>query len=104
MPSISSIRGRLVFNSRGSKTIEIDVVTDGKFIGRACAPSGASVGKFEAQSFPENKPEEALSMLNANINKFLGLQAGDTQAVYEVLRSEERRVGKECRSRWSPYH
>ena len=24
--------------------------------------------------------------------------------VVEVLRSEERRVGKECRSRWSPYH
>jgi len=23
---------------------------------------------------------------------------------YEYLRSEERRVGKECRSRWSPYH
>ena len=23
---------------------------------------------------------------------------------YEVIRSEERRVGKECRSRWSPYH
>ena len=22
----------------------------------------------------------------------------------EHLRSEERRVGKECRSRWSPYH
>ena len=22
----------------------------------------------------------------------------------EKLRSEERRVGKECRSRWSPYH
>ena len=21
-----------------------------------------------------------------------------------VVRSEERRVGKECRSRWSPYH
>ena len=26
------------------------------------------------------------------------LKAGDK------LRSEERRVGKECRSRWSPYH
>ena len=24
--------------------------------------------------------------------------------VLEFLRSEERRVGKECRSRWSPYH
>ena len=23
---------------------------------------------------------------------------------YLVYRSEERRVGKECRSRWSPYH
>ena len=22
----------------------------------------------------------------------------------ELVRSEERRVGKECRSRWSPYH
>ena len=24
--------------------------------------------------------------------------------VAELTRSEERRVGKECRSRWSPYH
>ena len=23
---------------------------------------------------------------------------------YKKARSEERRVGKECRSRWSPYH
>ena len=31
----------------------------------------------------------------------------DTETYTElmaVLRSEERRVGKECRSRWSPYH
>src|SRR5574340_155230 len=32
----------------------------------------------------------------------------DEQDVYDaamaVRRSEERRVGKECRSRWSPYH
>jgi enolase len=90
MPSISSIRGRIIFNSRGSKTIEIDVVTDGRFTGRACAPSGASVGKFEAQSFPENRPEEALSMLNANINRFVGLQADDLQAVYDALRSIDR--------------
>ena len=25
-------------------------------------------------------------------------------APYTIRRSEERRVGKECRSRWSPYH
>ena len=23
---------------------------------------------------------------------------------FQMIRSEERRVGKECRSRWSPYH
>ena len=27
------------------------------------------------------------------------------QAIFDaIVRSEERRVGKECRSRWSPYH
>ena len=24
--------------------------------------------------------------------------------IFDIFRSEERRVGKECRSRWSPYH
>src|SRR5256884_8541891 len=30
--------------------------------------------------------------------------AGDQTATSWNIRSEERRVGKECRSRWSPYH
>ena len=46
MPLISAVKGRIIFNSRGSKTIEIDVFTDNKFFGRACSPSGASVGKL----------------------------------------------------------
>jgi enolase len=87
MPFISSIRGRIVFNSRGSKTIEIDVVTDDKFLGRACAPSGASVGKSEAQSFPHNNPEEALSILKSNIHRFIGLQADDLKLTYDTLKS-----------------
>ena len=34
-----------------------------------------------------------------------GDDAGDGTTTATVLaRSEERRVGKECRSRWSPYH
>ena len=28
----------------------------------------------------------------------------DVCEMLEQARSEERRVGKECRSRWSPYH
>ena len=27
-----------------------------------------------------------------------------TENISKEMRSEERRVGKECRSRWSPYH
>ena len=40
----------------------------------------------------------ALSMVMKNI------PMGITYASFAGLRSEERRVGKECRSRWSPYH
>ena len=41
--------------------------------------------------------------------RFYAAMVGGTPIVRElytkkVLRSEERRVGKECRSRWSPYH
>ena len=28
----------------------------------------------------------------------------DCGSIHKQIRSEERRVGKECRSRWSPYH
>ena len=30
--------------------------------------------------------------------------SGTVNTAGSALRSEERRVGKECRSRWSPYH
>ena len=33
-----------------------------------------------------------------------GYHAGIAVSTYTKNRSEERRVGKECRSRWSPYH
>ena len=33
-----------------------------------------------------------------------GREEGLKEGREEGLRSEERRVGKECRSRWSPYH
>ena len=34
----------------------------------------------------------------------LGLSERPKELVLKTSRSEERRVGKECRSRWSPYH
>ena len=37
-------------------------------------------------------------------NLVLKGETNQVQKMAHVLRSEERRVGKECRSRWSPYH
>jgi len=86
LSKITSIEGRILYNSRGSKTIEIDVISDNKFLGRVCAPSGASVGKYEAVSFPNEKPENSLQILNENKQKFVGLESSDLKSVHETLR------------------
>src|SRR5574341_2166683 len=86
MPKITSVKGRVLYNSRGSKTIEIDVVSDNSHLGRVCAPSGASVGKHEAVSFPENKPEKSLEILNANSKKFVGLDSSDLRTIHRTIR------------------
>ena len=40
----------------------------------------------------------------AVIDEIVAAFAGAHPEVLVLDRSEERRVGKECRSRWSPYH
>ena len=86
MSKITSIKGRILYNSRGSKTIEVDVESDGKFLGRVCAPSGASVGKYEAVSFPNGKPEESLRILKENYQKFIGLESSDLKSIHDTLK------------------
>ena len=87
MSKISSIEGRIIYNSRGIKTIEIDVKSEGKFLGRVCAPSGASVGKYEAVSFPNGKPEESLRIIQENSHKFIGLESSDLKGIHDTLKS-----------------
>src|SRR5260370_41771439 len=48
---------------------------------------------------PPPKPAVTVTFVNG----MLRIRA-DKATLAQVLRSEERRVGKECRSRWSPYH
>ena len=43
-------------------------------------------------------------VLNGKKLKPFPLRSGTRQGCPPHHRSEERRVGKECRSRWSPYH
>src|SRR3989442_14748559 len=38
------------------------------------------------------------------IARAVAVTLGETVEELKMIRSEERRVGKECRSRWSPYH
>ena len=87
MSKITSIEGRVLFNSRGSKTIEVDVKSDNKFLGRVCAPSGASVGKYEATSFPNGGPEESLKILTQNSQKFIGLDSSNLKSIHDTLKS-----------------
>ncbi len=87
MPKITSVEGRILFNSRGSKTIEVDIISDNKFLGRVCSPSGASVGKYEAVSFPNENPEESLKILKQNSQKFIGLESSDLKIIHDTLKS-----------------
>lgn len=48
MSYIADIHARQILDSRGNPTVEVDVVTDNGFLGRAAVPSGASTGKHEA--------------------------------------------------------
>tara|TARA_B110000014_G_scaffold83836_1_gene57396 strand:+ start:216 stop:1454 length:1239 start_codon:yes stop_codon:yes gene_type:complete len=87
LPEITSLTGRILYNSRGTKTIEIDIITDNKFLGRVCAPSGASVGKYEAVSFPDGKPEQSLAIINENNKKFIGCDASDLKLIHDTIKS-----------------
>jgi len=87
LPKITSIKGRVLYNSRGSKTIEIDIISDKKSLGRVCAPSGASVGKYEAVSFPDGKPEISLELLNKNSEKFLGSDPSDLKSIHDIIKT-----------------
>ena len=90
MAKITSIKGRIIHNSRGTKTIEVDVISDNQYLGRTSAPSGASVGKYEAVSFPKDGPEESLRILNENSKKFLEFEPSDLKSIDETLKSIDK--------------
>ncbi|QRM88002.1 phosphopyruvate hydratase [Lacinutrix sp. WUR7] len=48
MSIIINIHARQILDSRGNPTVEVDVITENGFMGRAAVPSGASTGEHEA--------------------------------------------------------
>lgn len=48
MSYITNITARQILDSRGNPTVEVDVLTENGYLGRAAVPSGASTGVHEA--------------------------------------------------------
>jgi len=51
---IESVFAREILDSRGNPTVEVEVIAEGGFVGRAAVPSGASTGAFEAIELRDN--------------------------------------------------
>ena len=78
---ISGLNARMILDSRGNPTVEVDCYVDGVLKGRAAVPSGASTGAYEA-----------LEMRDGDHSQYLG--KGVKQAVNNVSeRIEEALVG-----------
>lgn len=71
MSDIIYIEGREILDSRGNPTVEVEVQLDDGAFGRACVPSGASTGEYEA-----------LEMRDGDKGRFLG--KGVLNAVKQV--------------------
>jgi enolase len=71
------VKAREILDSRGNPTIEVDVMTEGGFFGRAAVPSGASTGTHEAVELRDGDPKrymgkgvlKAVENVNTTIRK-----------------------------------
>ena len=87
-------------NSGVTETLTITCDTDYKFINISSNYYDTMQGDYVTFDFTQNTEKTIATytgIFNKNISKIT--ITGTTNK-----RSEERRVGKECRSRWSPYH
>ncbi len=83
--AINKVKARICFNSRGEETVEVDLQV-GDQIGRACSPSGASVGRFEAVSLPEGGASRAVELITRFSKRLVGLDASNTTSISRALR------------------
>lgn len=57
MSTISFVNAREIMDSRGNPTVEVEVMTESGYFGRAAVPSGASTGQYEATELRDNDPK-----------------------------------------------
>src|SRR6476659_686044 len=94
MSYITNIQARQILDSRGNPTIEVDVLTENEFLGRAAVPSGASTGIHEAVELRDGdkKVYGGKGVLNAvkNVNdliaeKLLGWDVADQTGIDSAM-------------------
>ena len=82
---ISRIHGRMVLDSRGNPTVEVDCLIEDGTLGRAMVPSGASTGRHEAVELRDGGNrwggkgvDKAIANVNGPIaDALVGLDASD---------------------------
>jgi enolase len=86
---IESVYGREILDSRGNPTVEVEVIVEGGYIGRAAVPSGASTGAFEAVELRDGDKERYLGkgVLKAvdNINDIIAPEIEGMNVFDQVL-------------------
>ena len=86
------------------KALSILVIATATLAVTACSSSSKTSSSSQASSQSSSK-ETSAKKSNTETKYPVTIKTYDAQGnEIDVLRSEERRVGKECRSRWSPYH
>jgi len=94
MFTIEEVFAREILDSRGYPTIEVDVLLESGFLGRASVPSGASTGKHEALELRDEDEgrylgrgvQKAIENVNTIIAEaLLGMDASDQTAVDNLL-------------------
>ena len=94
MTEIIDIQAREVLDSRGTPTVEVDVVLDNGAFGRAAVPSGASTGAHEACELRDGDKAryngkgvlKAVAAVNGELaDKLLGMDAEDQIALDRAM-------------------
>ena len=92
---IVKINALEVLDSRGNPTVQVEVVTEGGFCGKAIVPSGASTGAFEALELRDNddKRFNGKGVLTAvdNVNKKIAKKL-EGMNVYEQIKIDEELI------------
>ncbi len=89
---IVSVKALEVLDSRGNPTVQVEVVTEGGFCGKAIVPSGASTGTFEALELRDGDEKRfgGKGVLNAvdNVNKKIAKKIEEMN-VYDQIHIDE---------------